>query len=154
TQDQHLVFPGLDVEFAGQAHRSRLCSAFPFFSSFFSSTYGPITRASRPVEKKVRTASTGEQTIGSPTSLNEVLSTIGTPVSRWNASMRRRNGGLAASVTVWRRPVPSTWVTAGTCARRSGRIGRQSSMNGEGATGSNHAGASSARTEGANGRKG
>src|SRR6266849_4126923 len=120
----------------------------------FSRTYRPMTRASSPVEKKVRRASPGEQTMGSPWSLKDVFSTIGTPVSWWNASINRRNGGLAASVTVCRRPVPSTCVIAGTWLRRSGRMGRQSSMNGDGATGSNQFGASSASTEGAKGRNG
>jgi hypothetical protein len=53
-----------------------------------SSTKSPITKASISVRKKHSSASSGRQTTGS-FSLNEVLSTIGTPVRSRKHSMRR-----------------------------------------------------------------
>ena len=43
---------------------------------------------SRPVEKKVLNASSGLQTIGSPFTLKEVFSKIGTPVKLLNSLIK------------------------------------------------------------------
>ena len=48
---------------------------------------GGMERASRPVPQKHLRASTGDSTIGSPFTLNDVLSTTGTPVSSENRWM-------------------------------------------------------------------
>ena len=61
---------------------------------------------------KQESASAGEQTIGSPGPLNDVLSSTGHPVRRSNARKRPANRGLAALSTVCGRAEPSTCVTA------------------------------------------
>ena len=53
-----------------------------------ASAQNPITSASRGEVQKHSTASRGEQTIGSPRVLNEVLTNTGTPVCRSNAAIR------------------------------------------------------------------
>src|SRR5216684_1592751 len=80
----------------------------------------PITSASMRVRKKQSSASSGRQTIGS-LSLNDVFNTTGTPVKSRNALISRQYRGFASRVTVCSRPVPSTCVGAGICARLSGR---------------------------------
>ena len=65
-------------------------------------------------------ASWGFKTMGS-FSLNEVLSSTGTPVSFSNSLINAQYNGLFRRLTVWSRPVPSTWVGAGIAARFSGR---------------------------------
>ncbi len=56
-------------------------------------------------------ASSGEQTMGSPRRLSDVLITQGRPVRRLKAWMSSKNRGLARFVTIWGRAVPSTWLT-------------------------------------------
>ena len=71
-------------------------------------------------------ASTGEATIGSPRTLNEVLTSSGQPVRRRKASSRAAKRGETAGSTVCGRAEPSTWVIAG---RSSGEVtGQVSSM--------------------------
>src|SRR6185295_7561202 len=87
------------------------------------------TRQSMPETPIQQSASTGEQTIGSPRTLNEVLTSIGQPVRRRKLSSRAAKRGASAGSTVWGRAEPSTWVTAG---RARGETTRQvSSMKGE-----------------------
>src|SRR4051794_359446 len=54
----------------------------------FSSRNEPITSASSGDVQKLSTASRGVQTIGSPRVLNDVFTSTGTPVRRWNALIR------------------------------------------------------------------
>ena len=56
----------------------------------FSTRKGPITSASIPELKKVRTASAGELTIASPRRLNDVFITTGTPVRLPNSEIKRQ----------------------------------------------------------------
>ncbi len=56
---------------------------------YFSTINEPMARASSPDVTNVRNASSGEQTMGSPFRLNDVLRTIGTPVLRLKLEIRR-----------------------------------------------------------------
>src|SRR5207245_7682031 len=88
----------------------------------FSTPVDPRTRASMRVRRKQSRAWSGVSTMGS-FSLNEVLSTTGTPLSFSKALMSCQYSGLALRLTVCSLPVPSTWVTAGMTSRFSGRTG-------------------------------
>jgi putative transposase len=103
------------------------------------------------VRRKQSSASSGVQTIGS-FSLNEVLSTIGTPVSSLNAAMRLWSRGFIARSTVWSLPEPSTSVTAGMRRRFSPRIMSTLLMKGTSSSVSNHSPTSPRSTDVANGR--
>lgn len=67
-----------------------------------------MTSASRPQPMKLRAASRGLHTMGSSASLNDVLSTTGSPVNRRYTSMSDQNRVFAARDTVWTRADPST----------------------------------------------
>ena len=71
------------------------------------------------VRRKQSIACAGVLTIGS-FSLNEVLIRIGTPVSSPKRFSRLQYSGLTSRSTVCRRPVPSSWVTAGIRSRWCG----------------------------------
>ena len=57
--------------------------------NYFSVQNGPSASASRSVLRKQRMASSGVQTMGSSLSLNDVLVSMGTPVSSWNRLINR-----------------------------------------------------------------
>ncbi len=57
-----------------------------------------MTRQSIAVAMKQRNASAGVQTIGSPRTLNEVLTSTGTPVLRSNASIRSANAAFVRTI--------------------------------------------------------
>src|SRR5690606_10249885 len=79
----------------------------------FSSRYGPITSASSGVLWKASTAWRGVHTTGSPRTLNEVLTSTGTPVRSPNARSSAWYLGLLARLTVCTRAVPSVWQADG-----------------------------------------
>ena len=62
------------------------------------------------------------QYLNDPDLFRRVFSTIGTPERSRKAAISRAYRGLAAAVTVCRRPVPSSCVTAGMRSRCSGLI--------------------------------
>jgi hypothetical protein len=66
--------------------------------------------------------------MGSPRTLNEVLSRTGTPVRFPKATSSSWNNGSSSRSTVCTRADPSTCVTPGSLARRSLRTGNESSM--------------------------
>ena len=70
-----------------------------------------MTSASIPELKKVRIASVGVLTIGSPRELNEVFMSTGTPVFLPNPLIRFQYSGLISFSTVCGRALPSTCVT-------------------------------------------
>src|SRR5437588_12881829 len=66
-----------------------------------STTQFPSTRLSISVRMKQRYASTGVQTIGSPRTLNEVLTRTAHPVLASNALSNRWNREFVSWCTVW-----------------------------------------------------
>src|SRR5262245_7817089 len=102
----------------GQVHDNYLAA----LATGRCTTWRPMTRTSMCVRRKQSSASRGRSTMGS-FSLNDVLSRIGTPLMRSNALMRFQYRAFERRLTVWRRPDPSTWVTAGITDRLSGRMG-------------------------------
>jgi hypothetical protein len=60
------------------------------WTRYFSTINSPSTSASIPELKKVRMASVGVQTMGSPRKLNEVFITTGTPVRLANSRIKRQ----------------------------------------------------------------
>ena len=85
---------------AGKSGLSRLINTFP------------TTMASMSVLRKHRIASSGVLTIGS-FSFKDVFKRIGIPVFRRKLLINAWYLGLVEADTVWRRPEPSTCVTAG-----------------------------------------
>ena len=74
------------------------------------------------VRRKQSSACSGVSTIGS-FSLNEVLSSIGTPVRPLERLDQAVVARVGSRLTVCSRPEPSTCVIAGITARLSGRTG-------------------------------
>src|SRR5277367_3549530 len=86
-QPAHLFGREVQPIFRAGGFRPALMPLTPFLipgtphadHSYFSTTKLPMISASMPELKKVRMASVGEDTIGSPRKLNEVFITTGTP---------------------------------------------------------------------------
>lgn len=76
------------VALGGQAHHQAAPRHRPASATAARSTmYGPMASQSAPSSKKLAMASNGLSTMGSCAVLNDVFTTIGTPVSCQNRSM-------------------------------------------------------------------
>src|SRR4029079_11287167 len=79
----------------------------------FSTMKRPIARTSSGVLKKASIAALGEPTIGSPRTLNEVLTSTGTPLRRAKARNSAWKRGWVPASTVCTRAVRSVWHADG-----------------------------------------
>lgn len=88
TSQQFQSYP-VEVAHTETGIRSQIrTSARRLLQTYFSTRKLPITRASIPELKNVRTASVGVFTMASPLRLNEVFMTTGTPVRLPNSLIR------------------------------------------------------------------
>src|SRR5262249_25345790 len=100
----------------------------PGATACFVTTADPATSTSIPQRRNVMYPSSASVTIGSPATLNEVLSSTGIPVRRpYASSSACRRGAISRSSTCTR-AVPSTCVTAARRARQSARTGNTPDM--------------------------
>ncbi|MFO0630639.1 MAG: hypothetical protein U0325_34115 [Polyangiales bacterium] len=85
--------------------------------------------------------------------MNDVFSTIGTPVRAKNAEIIAWYRGCVSACTTCGRALPSTWTTAGS-SRCAGRTGSVKTMNRASKARSNQSPSWPASTEGPKGRQG
>src|SRR5262245_24749938 len=88
----------------------------------------PATSTSTPHRRNAMYPSSASVTIGSPATLNEVLSRTGMPERRPYASSSACSRGAMPRSSTCTRAVPSTWVTAPSRVRHSGRTGNTPDM--------------------------
>src|SRR6185295_6765161 len=102
-------------------HATPSFSALVVDDARFVTSVGPATSASIPQRRNVEYPSRARLTIGSPATLNDVLSSTGIPLRRPYASSSAYSRGAIWRSSVWTRAEPSTWVIAASLARHSGR---------------------------------